>query len=100
MKVMKEGLDSKKEELVKHYESHRDHHKPAEYIRNGIGSWFTCLLYPGMELTNNLAEQPIREHVVIRKIIGHLQIRERLTELSVHFNSSFNMETAGEECVC
>ncbi|EQD60876.1 hypothetical protein B1A_09935, partial [mine drainage metagenome] len=45
-------------------------HKPVEYIRNGLGNWFTCLLYPGMEPTNNLAEQAIREHVVIRKIIG------------------------------
>jgi hypothetical protein len=45
-------------------------HKPIEYICNGLGSWFTCLLYKGMEPTNNLAEQAIREHVVIRKIIG------------------------------
>lgn len=69
-KAMKEWFDSKMEELVKRYDSYLDLHKPVEYIRNGIGSWFTCLLYPGMEPTNNLAEQAIREHVVIRKIIG------------------------------
>jgi hypothetical protein len=50
-----------------------DLQKPVEYIRNGLGSWFTCLLYPGIEPTNNLAEQAIREHVVIRKIIGTLR---------------------------
>ncbi len=40
------------------------------YIRNGLGYWYTCLLYPGMEPTDNLSEQVIREHVLMRKIIG------------------------------
>jgi hypothetical protein len=57
---MKEEFDSKMEDLVKLYDSYADLHKPVEYIRNGIGSWFTCLLYPGMDPTNNLAEQAIR----------------------------------------
>ena len=67
---MKENFDRRIEEMVKGYDPYTDLHKPVEYIRNGLGSWFTCLLYPGMESTNNLAEQAIREHVVIRKIIG------------------------------
>ncbi len=66
----KDAFDGKMRELVEHYDQYSDLHKPVEYIRNGLGSWFTCLLYPGMESTNNLAEQAIREHVVIRKIIG------------------------------
>ena len=69
-KSMKTAFDSRMDDLVRRYDSHQDLHKPVEYIRNGLGSWFTCLLYPGMEPTNNLAEQAIREHVVIRKIIG------------------------------
>jgi hypothetical protein len=44
--------------------------KPVGYIRGGLGNWFTCLLYPGMEPTNNLGEQAMREHVIMRKIIG------------------------------
>ncbi len=44
--------------------------KPLTYIRNGLGCWYTCLLYPGMEPTNNLGEQAMREHVLMRKIIG------------------------------
>ena len=28
------------------------------------------MLYPGMEPTNNLSEQVIREHVLMRKIMG------------------------------
>jgi transposase len=67
---MKGKLDGRMEEIVKRYDAYGELHKPVEYIRNGLGSWFTCLLYPGMEPTNNLAEQAIREHVVIRKIIG------------------------------
>jgi transposase len=69
-KSMKEIFDRGMEEIVKRYDTYVELHKPVEYIRNGLGSWFTCLLYPGMEPTNNLAEQAIREHVVIRKIIG------------------------------
>ena len=69
-KAMKIAFDMRMEDLVKCYDPYRELHKPVEYIRNGLGSWFTCLLYPGMEPTNNLAEQAIREHVVIRKIIG------------------------------
>lgn len=42
----------------------------AQYLKNGLGSWHTCLLHPGMQPTNNLAEQTIREHVIMRKIIG------------------------------
>ena len=67
---MKEKYDTRIEEIVKRYDPIGELHKPVEYIRNGLGSWFTCLLYKGMEPTNNLAEQAIREHVVIRKIIG------------------------------
>jgi hypothetical protein len=67
---MKITYEKRMEDLVKCYDPYGELHKPVEYIRNVLGSWFTCLLYPGMEPTNNLAEQAIREHVVIRKIIG------------------------------
>ena len=73
---MKEKYDIRMEEIVKRYDPFGELHKPVEYIRNGMGSWFTCLLYPGMEPTNNLAEQAIREHVVIRKIIGTFRSEE------------------------
>ena len=73
---MKEKYDTRMEEIMKRYDSFGELHKPVEYIRNGLGSWFTCLLYPGMEPTNNLAEQAIREHVVIRKIIGTFRSKD------------------------
>jgi len=58
------------EDLVERYSEFPELEKPLTYIKNGFGSWYTCLLYPGMEPTNNLAEQAIREHVIMRKIIG------------------------------
>lgn len=58
------------EDLVKRYESDKKLHKPLTYIQNGLGKWYTCLSYPGMEPTNNLGEQAIRESVIVRKIIG------------------------------
>ncbi len=41
-------------------------------IENGFNYWFTFLTYD-VEPTNNAAEQALREHVVIRKIIGGLR---------------------------
>lgn len=41
-------------------------------VKNGFPSWFTFLEH-NVEPTNNIAEQALREHVVIRKIIGGLR---------------------------
>jgi len=60
---------------VAKYKESKELEKPLNYIRNGFGSWYTCLLYPGMEPTNNLGEQVMREHVILRKIIGCLYLR-------------------------
>ncbi len=46
----------------------------SAYFRNGLGDWYTCLLYPGMKPTNNHSEQVIREHVLMRKIIQAFSI--------------------------
>jgi hypothetical protein len=56
--------------IAEQFGKFRELKKPVTYIRNGLGNWYTCLLYPGMEPTNNLSEQVIREHVLMRKIIG------------------------------
>jgi transposase len=53
-------------------------------ISNGFEFWFTFVIPPGVEPTNNRAERALREHVVLRKIIGTLRnskgtsIHERL----------------------
>ena len=42
-------------------------------IRNGFEYWFTFIVNPGVEPTNNRAERALREHVVLRKIVGTLR---------------------------
>jgi len=42
-------------------------------IQNGFEHWFTCIIYPEVEPTNNRAERMLREQVVIRKITGTLR---------------------------
>jgi transposase len=66
----KERWDLEMSKLVDDNIDHIELKKAITYLNNGLGSWFTCLLYPGMEPTNNLAEQTIREQVIYRKIIG------------------------------
>lgn len=57
-------------EMVDKYSQFDELHKPVTYIKNGLGRWYTCLLYPGMEPTNNLGEQAMRENIIMEKIIG------------------------------
>ena len=42
--------------------------KFAEKLENGLEQWFTCLLYPEIDMTSNKAERILREPVVQRKI--------------------------------
>jgi len=42
-------------------------------VKNGKEFWFTCVLFPDVEPTNNLAERGLRKFVVIKKIIGCLR---------------------------
>jgi len=73
MKIRRKQKDIWDEEIAEVVENYRcfdELQKPLKYIKFGLGCWYTCLLYPGMEPTNNLGEQAIREHVIMRKIIG------------------------------
>ncbi len=47
--------------------------KFGEKLSNGLKHWFTRILYPFVEATNNIAERALRELVVIRKISGALR---------------------------
>lgn len=42
-------------------------------INNGFDYWFTFVINPGVEPTNNRAERALRPHVVLRKILGALR---------------------------
>ena len=42
-------------------------------VKNGKEHWFTCVLHPEIEPTNNLAERRIRKFVILEKIMGCLR---------------------------
>ena len=50
----KAGFVCAVEQLVCEYNDKKELHKPITYIRNGLGKWYTCLLYLGMEPTKLL----------------------------------------------
>lgn len=52
-----------------HYRS-REAKKFVGKVRNGFDHWFTFVVVPGIEATNNRAERALREVVVQRKIMG------------------------------
>lgn len=56
--------------LVSYYSRYNECKLVAKYISFHLESWFTCVKQPGVQPTNNFAEQLIRETVLVRKIIG------------------------------
>ena len=66
----KQVFENEMKDIVEKYSKIKELYKPTKYLKNGLGKWYTCLLFPGMEPTNNLGEQAMREHVIMRKIIG------------------------------
>jgi transposase len=69
--------------LVDCMESHKEYKKLATKIRNGGKHWFTCLLHPNIQPTNNLAEQTIREPIIRRKIFGCLRNQKGANTFSI-----------------
>ena len=55
------------------YSSYKQTRNLVTLIKNGKESWFTCVLYPEIEPTNNLAERGIRKFVILEKIMGCLR---------------------------
>lgn len=62
-------------------------------VKNGKEFWFTCVLYPEIEPTNNRAERGVRTWVVLRKIIGCLRSDqgERTTEIMLSLFSTWDL---------
>src|SRR3989344_4058877 len=65
-----EQMTKKLKKLTTYYGKHEECLAVTKYINFRINQWFTCVRLPGVEPTNNYAEQAIRETVLIRKIIG------------------------------
>ena len=59
--------------ILSRYATRKPLQKPLQKIHNGLDHWFTFILHPEIEPTNNIAERGIRETVVQRKIYGCLR---------------------------
>jgi transposase len=62
-------------------------------ISNGFEYWFTFIMNPGVEPTNNRAERALRPQVVLRKILGTLR-NDKGT--SIHERVTTALETWGQ----
>ncbi|MFH1592294.1 MAG: IS66 family transposase [Candidatus Woesearchaeota archaeon] len=69
--------------LVGRMEAYKELRKFAVKLENGKVHFFTRVLYPFVEATNNIAERSLREPIVQRKIIGTLRNEKgiRITEV-------------------
>ncbi len=59
--------------LIEKYSSYKHLTKVVTTIKNGLDFWFTRIIHPQIEPTNNKGERSLREMVVIKKIIGTLR---------------------------
>lgn len=59
--------------LIEKFSSYKHLTKVVTTIKNGLDFWFTRIIHPEIEPTNNNGERSLREIVVIKKIIGTLR---------------------------
>jgi len=62
-------------------------------ISNGFEHWFTFIINPGVEPTNNRAERALRPQVVLRKILGTLR---NVKGTSIHERIMTTLATWGQ----
>lgn len=63
-------MTNRLKKVIAYYSKYEECQPVIKYIEFHIEQWFTCIKIPGIEPTNNFAEQTIRETVMVRKIIG------------------------------
>ena len=59
--------------LIQTYSSYQHLTTVITKIKNGLEFWFTRIIHPQIEPTNNNAERSLREMVVMKRIIGTLR---------------------------
>ena len=75
-KIRQKGHDKLIAEMnmwIQIYQSHDGMRELITKVKNGKNFWFTCILYPQVEHTNNRAERGIRKFVILEKIMGCLR---------------------------
>ena len=59
--------------IIQKFSSYKHLAKVITTIKNGLDFWFTRIIHPQIEPTNNNGERSLREMVVFKKIIGTLR---------------------------
>jgi len=79
---------------IQMYSSYTKLRKVVNKIKNGNEFWFTCVLYPEIEPTNNRAERGLRSWVVMRKIIGCLRSEqgEKTTQVLLSLFQTWDLQ--------
>lgn len=76
---IKKGLESELQRWLAVCKPYKEMKTVRTKIENGFNEWFTCVIYPEIEPTNNHAERMLREQVVLRKISGCLRNEKGIT---------------------
>ena len=85
-KIRQKGYDNlvaEMEQWAQIYFVHDGMKDIVNKVRNGKEFWFTCVLHPKVEPTNNAAERGLRKFVVIKKIIGCLRSEQGKRNMQV-----------------
>ena len=69
-KILKEKYEKELRKWLEVTKPYKELKTVRTKIDNGFENWFTCIIYPEVEPTNNRAERNLREQVVLRKITG------------------------------
>ena len=74
--------------------SYKELRKFVTTLENGLDHWFTCVLHPEIEPTNNKAERALREFVVQRKITGTLRNQKgmHITEVLMSVLATYKLQ--------
>lgn len=85
-KIRQRGYDKLVAEMgkwIKIYSANPKMNELVTKVKNGKEFWFTCVLHPEVEPTNNRAERGLRKFVVIEKIIGCLRSEQGKINMQV-----------------
>lgn len=89
-----DGLVLELNQWIQMYSSYKKLKTVVKKIKNGKEFWFTCVLYPEIEPTNNRAERGLRSWVVMRKIIGCLRSEqgEKTTQILLSLLQTWDLQ--------
>lgn len=89
-----EELVAELDRWIQVYSYYRRMNDIVTKVKNGKNYWFTCVLYPEVEPTNNRAERGIRKFVILEKIMGCLRSEQgkRTTQIMMSLFGTWRLQ--------